>query len=144
MSNIRIGGEFIEPAAASVFEVEPGVYSVIDNGLSYEVRVLQNEAVIDGHRFAFEIDDPRQWRRSRADSAAHGPAAVLAPMPGKVVRVLVAVGEMVAAGQGILVVEAMKMQNEMKAPRAGRVAAVRAVPGEGVGAGAVLALIEAV
>ena len=63
-------------------------------------------------------------------------------MPGKVVRVLVAVGDVVVAGQGIVVIEAMKMQNELKSPRNGRVTAVKTVPGESVNGGAVLALIE--
>jgi len=142
LNHIRIGGELTEPAAASVIEVEPGVFSVLDGGVSYEVRVLQSEAVVNGHRFRFEIDDPRQWRRSRSGPATDAPAAILAPMPGKIVRILMAVGDLVAAGQGIVVVEAMKMQNEMKSPRDGRVTAIKAVPNESVNAGAVLALIE--
>jgi biotin carboxyl carrier protein len=63
-------------------------------------------------------------------------------MPGKVVRILAAAGEEVAAGQGIVVVEAMKMQNEMKAPRAGRVIAITVRENDSVNAGAVLATIE--
>ena len=63
-------------------------------------------------------------------------------MPGKVVRILVAAGDEVAAGQGIVVIEAMKMQNEMKAPRAGRVAAIQARENDSVVAGAVLAVID--
>ena len=78
--------------------------------------------------------------------AAAAPAKVwkpwLPPMPGKVVRVLVAAGDMVEAGQGILVVEAMKMQNEMKASRAGRVAAMHTREGATVAAGEALATIE--
>jgi biotin carboxyl carrier protein len=62
-------------------------------------------------------------------------------MPGKVVRVLVAVGDEVAAGQGLLVVEAMKMQNEMKAPRPGKVLSLSAAEGSTVTAGEVLATI---
>jgi biotin carboxyl carrier protein len=63
-------------------------------------------------------------------------------MPGKIVRILVAVGDAVVAGQGILVVEAMKMQNELKAPRDGRVAAIEISENDSVVAGAVLAIIE--
>jgi biotin carboxyl carrier protein len=63
-------------------------------------------------------------------------------MPGKVVRVLAAVGDSVEAGQGILVVEAMKMQNELKAPRAGRVVSVSAKEGDTVAAGEVMAEVE--
>jgi biotin carboxyl carrier protein len=64
-------------------------------------------------------------------------------MPGKIVRVLAAVGDMVEAGQGVVVVEAMKMQNEMKAPRAGRVVTLSAREGASVSAGEVLATIAA-
>lgn len=63
-------------------------------------------------------------------------------MPGKVVRVLVAEGDMVEAGQGLVVVEAMKMQNEMKSPKAGRVIEVKAKPDSTVAAGQVLLVIE--
>jgi len=67
---------------------------------------------------------------------------VAAPMPGKIVRLLVAEGDSVAAGQGLLVMEAMKMQNEMKAPKAGRVVSLTAREGATVAAGDVLAAIE--
>ncbi len=144
MPRIRIGGELIEPAAASVTEVEPGVFSVIADGASYEIRVLRNEAFTGPHRFRFEIEDPRQWKPARSGAVSNSSAAIHAPMPGKVVRILVAVGDVVAEGQGIVVVEAMKMQNEMKSPRAGRIAALKAIPSQNVAAGAVLALIEPV
>jgi biotin carboxyl carrier protein len=63
-------------------------------------------------------------------------------MPGKIVRVLAEAGETVAAGAGIIVVEAMKMQNEMKAPKAGMVVSINAAEGATVNAGDVLAVIE--
>jgi biotin carboxyl carrier protein len=63
-------------------------------------------------------------------------------MPGKVVRVLVQVGEQVEAGAGLIVVEAMKMQNEMKSPRAGAVVSINVTAGDTVEAGALLAVIE--
>jgi biotin carboxyl carrier protein len=142
LPQIKIGGELIEPAAASLLEVSPGIFSVLFNGQSFEVRVLQNEAIIQGHRFPFEIHDPRRWNRSAAGLSASGPASVVSSMPGKVVRFLVAAGDEVRAGQGIVVVEAMKMQNELKSPRDGRVTALKASPGDSVNAGAVLALVE--
>ncbi len=123
-------------------EVEPGVYSVILNGASYEVRLDGGEISIDGHRYPFELDDPRQWKRGGSGAGVQGRAAIVAPMPGKIVRVLVAEGDPVEAGQGILVVEAMKMQNELKAPRAGRVTSIAVKAGDGVNAGAVLATVE--
>jgi biotin carboxyl carrier protein len=63
-------------------------------------------------------------------------------MPGRVIRVLVESGQEIGAGQGLIVVEAMKMQNEMKSPRAGRVAEVRAAAGATVSAGDILVVIE--
>ena len=125
-----------------IVEVEPGVYSVIAGLSSWEVRVAGNEVTIDGHRFLVEIDDPRQWKRSRHAADAHGRASIAAAMPGKIVRILVGVGDEVVAGQGILVVEAMKMQNELKAPRDGRVTAIEVKESDSVNAGAILATIE--
>ena len=139
---ILINGEPVEPHASATFiETEPGVYSVMVNGVSHEARVLGNEITIAGHRFTFEVDDPRQWKRSSGNAAAHGRATITAPIPGKVVRILAAVGDEVQAGQGIVVVEAMKMQNELKAPRDGRVESIDCRENDSVNAGAVLAII---
>jgi biotin carboxyl carrier protein len=82
-------------------------------------------------------------RRRGADSAAHGDGeqAVVAPMPGRVVRVLVRPGDEVAARQGVVVVEAMKMENELRAPRAGRVKEITVAPGTSVEAGRVLVVV---
>jgi biotin carboxyl carrier protein len=137
----RYGGESQEKTAG-IRLVEPGVYSVIAGGRSYEARVSGGAISIGGRSFAVEIPDPRRWSRERNHAQAHGRQSIVASMPGKVVRVLVAEGDEVAAGQGIVVVEAMKMQNEMKAPRAGRVASLAASPGATVKAGDVLASIE--
>jgi biotin carboxyl carrier protein len=72
---------------------------------------------------------------------AHGPARLAAPMPGRVVRVLAADGDEVAAGQGLVVIEAMKMENEIRAPRAGRVLELGVREGQAVEAGALLAVV---
>jgi biotin carboxyl carrier protein len=139
---IRIDGEPVEPADADIVEAEPGVWSVLMNGLSYEARVSGQEISIAGHRFVFEVDDPRQWKRSAHAADAQGRATITAAMPGKIVRVLVAVGDAVTAGQGVIVVEAMKMQNELKAPRDGRVTTIEVREHDGVNAGARLLTIE--
>ena len=124
---------------------EPGVYSVLIEGRSYEARVEETPTalvvVIAGRRFEIEARDPRRFVRGRPGSGVDGVQAVTAPMPGKVVRVLVAVGDEVSAGQGLLVVEAMKMQNEMKAARAGKVLSLNGAAGATVAAGEVLATI---
>lgn len=130
---------------ADVAVVEPGVYSVLIDGRSYEARVEETAdalvVVIDGRRFEIEARDPRRFLRKRAGTGADGVQTIAAPMPGKVVRVLAAVGDEVAAGQGLLVVEAMKMQNELKAARAGKVLSLSAAEGATVTAGETLATI---
>jgi biotin carboxyl carrier protein len=73
---------------------------------------------------------------------AHGEQAVVAPMPGRVVRVLVSAGDEVAAKQGVVIVEAMKMENELRSPKAGRVKNVAVTPGMSVDMGRVLIVIE--
>ena len=132
--------------SAHVEAPEPGVYSVLMDGRSYDARVEEAAGglvvVIGGYRFEIEVRDPRRWSRKSGGRGGEGVETVLAPMPGKVVRVLVAPGDAVAPGQGIVVVEAMKMQNEMQASRAGRVVTVPAKEGATVAAGEVLATIE--
>jgi biotin carboxyl carrier protein len=125
-----------------------GVISLLLEG-GRQVRCVldvspEGEAVIvDGRRVEFAVSDPRSLRASRgAGAGADGPRAVKAPMPGRVVRVLVAVGDEVAAQQGLVVIEAMKMQNELKSPKAGRVARLGAAEGETVQPGEVLVVVE--
>ena len=98
--------------------------------------------VIDGYRFEAEVRDPRRWSPQSAGRGHDGIQTIAAPMPGKVVRVLVAAGDSVAPGQGLVVVEAMKMQNELKAPRTGRVLSVAVREGATVAAGEPLVTIE--
>jgi biotin carboxyl carrier protein len=123
---------------------EPGVYSVLMDGRSYEARVEEAAnalvVVIDGRRFEIGVRDPRRFAR-KSGGATDAVQTVAAPMPGKIVRVLAAVGDEVTAGQGLLVVEAMKMQNEMKAPRPGKVLSMAARAGATVSAGEILATI---
>jgi biotin carboxyl carrier protein len=124
---------------------EAGVYSVLIEGRSYEAYVETGPAglavSIDGYRFEIAIRDPRQWSRKAAGLRGEGVQAIASPMPGKIVRVLVAMGDEVEPGQGIVVVEAMKMQNEMKANRAGKVMSLPAKEGAAVAAGEILATV---
>jgi biotin carboxyl carrier protein len=136
----RFGSE--EEGTASVEEVEPGVYSVIAGGRSYEVRVSPGEVRVGGRLAGIELRDPRRQSKRTGRGAHEGRYAVVSPMPGKVVRVLVKEGQEVGPGQGIAVVEAMKMQNEMKTRRAGRVISLAAREGATVAAGEVLAVVE--
>jgi biotin carboxyl carrier protein len=131
--------------SASVEVPEPCVYSILLDGRSYDARVEETPGglvvVIDGFRFEIDVRDPRRFRRSAGGRGGEGVQTIVAPMPGKVVRILVAPGDSVEAGQGLMVVEAMKMQNEMKAARAGSVLSVSAREGVTVAAGEVLATI---
>jgi biotin carboxyl carrier protein len=89
-----------------------------------------------------EIIDPRAWRRGRGGGIElEGRQQLIAPMPGKIVRVLVAKGQQVEAGQGLLVIEAMKMQNELRSPKSGAVEKV-AREGQTVNAGEILAVVS--
>lgn len=100
---------------------------------------------VDGYRFEAEALDERTRRIrdvSAASAAPSGPAPIIAPMPGLVVRVRVAVGDRVEAGQGVVVMEAMKMENELRATAAGVVKSVEVEAGTAVEKGAVLVLLE--
>ena len=99
--------------------------------------------VLRGRNYAVTIIDPKRLRSGQSSAAHHtGAAEIVSPMPGKIVRVLVKAGASVAAGAGVIVVEAMKMQNEMKAPKAGVVVSINSAEGATVSAGDVLAVIE--
>jgi acetyl/propionyl-CoA carboxylase alpha subunit len=133
--------------AADVESPYPGTYSVLLDGVSYDVFVEETPGgtmivAIDGFRFEIEARDPRRWSRKSARRGGDAVQSLVSPMPGKVVRVLVAAGGAVEAGQGIVVVEAMKMQNELKAVRAGTVLTLPAKEGATVAAGELLATIE--
>jgi len=134
------------PRDANVESPEPGVYSVLLDGRSYDAFVEDTPTglvvTIEGHRFELEVRDPRRWSRKSAGAGAGAVQSIVSPMPGKVVRVLAAAGDEVVAGQGIVVVEAMKMQNELKSNRTGRVLSVPAKEGATVNAGELLATIE--
>jgi biotin carboxyl carrier protein len=125
---------------------EAGVYLLFWGDQVYEVRLWSeaNQTLrinLRDRRFTAKVIDRRQ-RRLIAEQASEGRQQLIAPMPGKVVRVLLEQGAEVAAGQGVVVVEAMKMQNEIKSPKAGHVLEVRVKQGATVTAGQVLAVVE--
>lgn len=129
----------------------PGLHLLMTEGRVYECRVDAGAAARQGaaevhigsRAYNVTLVDPKRLRGGESAEATHdGSAQIVAPMPGKVVRVLVEQGAQVEAGDSVVVVEAMKMQNEMKSPRAGTVTTLRAKEGETVKAGEVLAVIE--
>ncbi len=117
-------------------------------GRSYEVRREAGatgamHVVVRGRRYAAEVRDPRAFRGRRATAGTDaGPLRLLAPMPGKVVRILKAEGEPVEPSEGVVVLEAMKMQNEIRSPRKGVVRKILAAAGTAVSAGEALAVVE--
>ena len=123
------------------------VVSIIVSGRAYEIKREQSATGmhlwVGSRRYAADIRDPRSFR-GRRDGAGggEGPRKLLAPMPGRIVRVMVSEKAEVEAGQGVLVVEAMKMQNEIKSPKKGVVARLAVTPGATVNAGDVLAIVE--
>ncbi|HVZ16893.1 MAG TPA: biotin/lipoyl-containing protein, partial [Terriglobales bacterium] len=125
----------------------PNVMSLIVDGEAFEVK--REMTAVDLHlwvksaRFAVDVRDPRSLRSRRAHGGGvEGPQKLLAPMPGKIVRILAPAGTAVTAGQGVLVIEAMKMQNELKSPKDGTVKQVVVAEGTSVSAGEVLAIVE--
>jgi len=136
------------PVDADAIQIGPNVVSVMLGGQSFEFHISRS---LDGtlklrcgqHEFSADLTDPRAWRgRKHGAVEVEGRQEILAPMPGKVVRVLAAVGNAVEAGQGLLVVEAMKMQNEIRSPKSGKVERLLVKEGQNVNAGEVLAWVE--
>lgn len=127
--------------------LRPGVLSLLVDGRAWRVLLDDdpNEpaVLIAGERVAYRVDDPRSLKARRAHAGGtDGPKTIKASMPGRVVRVLAAKGDAVAAHQGIVVIEAMKMQNELKSPKDGMVAELRVKPNDTVATGDVLAVVE--
>lgn len=149
---IEIDGD---PVEADACLLRPGILSLLIQGRAHRVVLDADFAGasangsapdpalhLGAHRIEWQAEDPRSFRRRRRHAGTDGPIILKASMPGRVVRVLVAKGETVAAHQGVLVLEAMKMQNEIKSPKEGRVIDLRVAPGDTVGAGQPLATIE--
>jgi biotin carboxyl carrier protein len=138
----RLDGREISVQAV---QVSPDTLSLLIGGKSVEVsrEAVGTSIFIRGTRYDVSVEDPRSWRgRSRAAQDEAGPQKLIASMPGKVVRVLAHEGDAVVSGQGIVVVEAMKMQNEIRSPRAGVLKKLTAHEGMKVNAGEVLGIVE--
>jgi biotin carboxyl carrier protein len=121
-------------------------WSILLGTRSYEVTIVEEPpgelaVSVDG-----QVVPVRRARRTRPEKpgagSAQGPQTITAPMPGRIVQVLVKAGDTVAARQGLVVVEAMKMENELRSPKAGTVTEVRVTQGQSVEARAVLVVVE--
>jgi biotin carboxyl carrier protein len=151
----RDGSRVVAEVDGRRYEIEAhssqeGVYLLLDEGRVYECRVSGQNArreafdvVVGSRAFQATLTDPKRLRAGQSASAKmDGTAQILAPMPGKIVRVMVEAGAEVEEGAGLVVVEAMKMQNEMKSPKSGKVTTINVTAGATVNAGDVLAVVE--
>lgn len=136
-----------QPLQADAALVAPGTVSVLIGGQAFEMHVTPS---FDGvvklqsgpHEFTAELRDPRAWQgRRHGVLEAEGRQQIIAPMPGKVIRLLVNPGDDVEAGQGLVVVEAMKMQNEIRSPKKGRVERLQVKEGQAVNTGEILCVV---
>jgi biotin carboxyl carrier protein len=149
------GGRVLADVDGRLYELDlhesgAGGYQIISGGQVFECRVegrpesgLPVEVILGTTPYVITLTDPKRLS-SAASASIHGDhaARIVAPMPGKVVRVLVEVGSQVEAGAGVIVIEAMKMQNELKSPKAGTVIALNIQSGATVNGGDVLAVVE--
>ncbi|HEY6268621.1 MAG TPA: biotin/lipoyl-containing protein [Candidatus Acidoferrum sp.] len=137
-----------KPLAIDAVEIAPNTISILLDGQSFEISVMPSpdgklKLQTGAHEFTAEVIDPRAWSGRRHGAVeAEGRQQILAPMPGKVVRLLVKEGDHVEAGQGLLVVEAMKMQNEIRSPKSGTIERVLAREGQPVNAGEILCIVS--
>jgi biotin carboxyl carrier protein len=140
-----------QPIPVDIRPLADGVLSILltlPDGRTRSFRCIADPStddpavLIEGLRIPYAVTDPRSLRATSNALTASGPRPLKAPMPGRIVRVLISAGDRVEQGQGCVVIEAMKMQNELKAPKAGVVARLSAAVGETVPAGATLLVIE--
>jgi len=134
------------PVAVNTVAITPNILSILLDGQSFEISVTPSpDGKLKLHvavAAPAEVIDPRAWSgRRHGNVEAEGRQQIVAPMPGKVVRLLVKAGDRIEAGQGLLVVEAMKMQNEIRSPKSGTVERVLAREGQPVNAGEVLCIV---
>ena len=140
----KLNGKEVELDATRVAD---GVLSIVIGGKAYEIKrdvsASGNHLYLNGRTFQCDVRDPRALRgRRSAGDYAEGPKKITAPMPGKVVRIVAVTGTAVEAGDGVIVIEAMKMQNELKSPKTGKVKRILVSEGAAVNAGDTLAIIE--
>jgi biotin carboxyl carrier protein len=136
------------PQLVDAERVEGQTLSLLVNGRSYDVDFQSDgealETTLGESSFRFELLDERRRRMHEASSKSQivGPAVVKAPMPGKIVKVLVGLGQDVVEGQGVVIIEAMKMENELRAPKSGKVREVKVREGQTVEGRAELLAID--
>ena len=141
---VTVGQRSIELVAR---EISPRHYQLLDSAHVHDVVVTGRRPAVTVHNrvgstLVSLLDEAQLARRSSAGSRAGNDGAICAPMPGKVVKALVAVGDEVVEGQGVIIVEAMKMENELRSPRDGVVRELLVEQGSSVDAGQKLVVID--
>jgi biotin carboxyl carrier protein len=146
------GGHYRVAVADDAFDVDArqpadGIWSLVIAGTSHVAQVTERDGVsavvVDGERYHIRVEEEtRHIIRTRGGKAAAGGQVLKAPMPGKVVHIDVGVGQPVQAGDALIVLEAMKMENEFRAATAGQVAEIRVQVGQTVNPGDVLLVIN--
>ncbi len=137
------GREYVVTAS----EPESNIFLLKDGNEIHQAFVSINEdgsflVSIGGNEIALEIYDPRQLRTSLKAGVVDGLVEIKTAMPGKIVKIEVEEGESVSSGDGVIIVEAMKMQNELKSPKDGVVSSIEVSEGDTVEAGSILLRIE--
>ncbi len=132
---------------AVISEPEPGIYVVLLDDRVYRCTISKSapgriEVGVNDESVSVTVIDRKRYAGAAGGGMSHGRVSLTAPMPGKVVRIMLEAGEPVAAHQGVMVVEAMKMQNEVQSPKEGTVTEIRVSEGQTVSAGEVLAVID--
>ena len=136
-----------EPIDVDARQTDEGIWSILLAGASYVADVTERDGVyladVDGERYAIRVEEETRYIiRTRGAAGPERGQVLKAPMPGRVTLIEVAVGQTVAPGDGLIVLEAMKMENEFKAAVAGMVKEIRVASGQTVNAGDVLVVIE--
>ena len=132
--------------SADVVKVKPRVYSVLMGGHSFEIRLETTRGGdfvhINGHRRRVLVRNFHHSINYHSEISVHGHREIVSPMPGKLLNIMITVGDKVQSGQNLLIVEAMKMQNEIRAPKDGVIKELPLSLGSSVSAGDVLAVME--
>jgi biotin carboxyl carrier protein len=141
---VAVGDEVAEVDARQAAE---GIWSLLIGHASHVADVSERDGVsiveVDGESYRVRVEEETRYIiRTRGGKAATGGQVLRAPMPGKVVHIEVEVGQEVQAGDGLVILEAMKMENEFRAAVAGTVKEIRVRPGQAVNAGDALVVIE--
>jgi len=145
-SEYTLRGAYAAAGLASVAQVSPGVFSILLDTRSFTVRLAPKGEELEvwtaTERRFISVADARDRSGKSKRATAAGPVQLCAQMPGKVIKLLAQNGTAVEAGQGLIVVEAMKMQNEVKSPKGGVVSKINVREGETVAAGQALMMVE--